>query len=502
MRPTWLLALGALALCACSSAESSTNSLEAVASTSQPLIRPGWYSLASASHSSFDVSMHLICAADANGTGDTVRCYRATQYGFESYETLVTNWGTGTGATHPIPGGYVKSVAILRRPDIALQPKRPNAAAYEIYALGSDNTVRYTSGISDRWYEGDNFKSYTTFMWPVSADGLPLQFKKIMWMNEDGLDNSYAGKRMLFAITYDNKLYRTDRSQSAWQLHTTGIKDMGHASGMGATFLTTSGWVWYDRFSDDPKDFSGYLPKYSAANITAVGGLWALTDAGAGGGCNETFCAQDDKRVIRFSWRTWSWETWLAQLQASGFNVQSGPESYMGNYFPLAQPQSCLENECIDPPACNQLRCIEPAVSPLVKGAIVDPNRFGSDYYPCAVFGTQSICFDHSFDLGPFVARYGQRAYFYNPDANQLPVPFHTCMPKWDDSTQDYDPSSCGDVCATEEDGTYCGFGTDRACRSGVCQACGGSGQPCCVGKLCPNGTNLSCGSDNRCYTP
>jgi hypothetical protein len=487
LKRTAVVALTLVVSIACSSGGATPDS--DVSAVDQSLLREGWKSLNSANHNvNLDVSTHLICSADPNVTADQVLCFRASGSTFENAEVVVTNWGVSKdpkSGFYRIAGGAVKSVSILRFRERILNPARPDAAVYKIYVLSADNVVRYTIGESDKFYEGDNFKKYSTFIAPVASNGAKLVFKKIMWMNEDGRNNDYVGKRRLFAITNDNKLYRTDASATAWQLHTINIKDMGHAGGLGATFLTTDGNVWYDVFSSDPNDFSGYLPRYAGANITAVGGLWALTDSGAGGSCDQSACAGDPQRILHFSWRKWKWEPWFNQLFDAGYDISL--------YFPLGNPVSCMQYDA------NGI-CTQPAVSPLIRDSIVDPHGFGTDHIFC---GSLGVCFDWRFELGPFVGDARQRVYFYSTGLiGEFPYPFHTCSDDWDDTRDEYIQGSCGNICTQREELSYCGgaAGTPQSCFSGTCQDCGAPGQPCCVGRVCPNGINVGCASDNRCY--
>jgi hypothetical protein len=464
------LVLSALLLSACGSGEAASSEPEAVESVTAAVMARGWKSLNGANHTlSMDVATHLGCSGDPNGTADQVRCFRPNADNMESSYIFPTNWGTTpTNGQYRIAGGAVKSVALLRRAETNVP--RPNAGYYEVFVLSADNVVRYTAGNSDiTSLSGNDFKSYTDFVQPKSSDGKSLYFRKIMWMNEDSLA-SLTGSRYLFALTYDGSLYRTGRHSPAWTLHTTGIKDMGDAGPIGATFLAADGRVWYDRFSDDPYDFSGFLPAYPGANITAVGGLYALTDYGKGGNCDTSGCNGDDRRVIHFSWKKWKWEPLPTQYS----NVQHP----IDKYFPLASPQTC---QTVDGTT---------ACSPQVKDQILDPHGFGSLYNPNASGSGRG------FDLGPFVGRIGSRIYYYNP-VGYFPAPFHACMPSWNSRNQTYDRSVCG--CAQKEDTDYCGVNERKSCLAGSCQSCGARGQPCCVGRSCPGSSSLVCLSDSRC---
>lgn len=466
------LSCSALLFAACGSGEATSSAPEPVGSVTEPLMARGWKSLNGANHTlSMDVATHLGCSGDPNGTADQVLCYRPNDDYMASSYIFPTNWGTTpTNGQYRIPGGAVKSVALLRRRETNVP--RPNAGFYEVFVLSGDNVVRYTSGNSDiTSLSGEDFKAYTSFIQPKSSDGKTLSFRKIMWMNEDS-SSTVTGRRYLFALTYDGSLYRTDRDAGAWTLHTTGIKDMGDAGPIGATFLGTDGRVWYDRFSDDPYDFSGFLPTYPTANITAVGGLYALTDFGKGGNCDTSGCYGDGLRVIHFSWKKWKWEPLHIQYNDVLHTIDK--------FYPLASPQTC---QAVD----GTTTC-----SPEVKDQILDPHGFGSLYNPNATGAGRG------FDLGPFVGRVGSRIYYYNP-VGFISAPFHACTAVWDSREKKYDRPDC--VCGLQEDTDHCGVNERKSCLGGTCQSCGALGQACCVGRTCPGGRYLTCESDSRCRT-
>ena len=470
----FLLSLGAVSS-ACGSGEPELAPSDPPAQISQAVSNMGWWSLNSSNHNTLmDASTHLICSADPNpGMTANVNCYapNASPY-FESATVLATNWGTNSGANgHVIPGGGVKAVSILKRADLNPGAAKPGRANYEIHVLCEDNVVRYTFGDSDKFYQTYHFKDYYDFIYPTASDGTSLSFRKIMWMNEDDIGDDTYGPTLLWGLTYEGKLYYSDFWGSPWEYYDQGVRDMGRVSGRGATFLMTDGRVWYDSFASNL--WAGWLPSFPSANIVAVGGLWALTDAGTGGRCTLTGCAGDANRVLHFDWTTFQWLPFgTALTQQGGWDLNAV------GYYPIAAPQNCS------------------ACSPEVFGSIVDPHGFGTDNYYF-----DSTWRANQFAIGPLVGRYGQRMYFYNPRGD-LPGQFQSCFTEWHaDGSGGYYSESCqSQPCTQQENGTPCR--SDGVCGGHSCWRCGHNGDPCCAGQTCPAGDGTMCnfyGSCSQC---
>jgi hypothetical protein len=332
-------------------------------------------------------------------------------------------------------------VAILKHTEV---PYRSGGGTYGVYVLTADSRVMVTNGDSDKAYQGTNFETYSLFLPPVSSTGQTLSFKKIVWINEDGMaGNDPAVTPYLVALTTDNNLYYTTYAGKPWQGYLPGVRDVSHLPGRGDTVLFTSGQVEFGAFSG-PWAWSGLLPSPpNGSTIVAVGGMYALTNDGCHGDCTNkisTFCTGDDTRILRFDWPTWKWEPYVARL------TEQNP-SHAASYYPISAGYICTN------------------CSPQISTSIIDPHGFGSNTVPPGN------------PVGPFVHDdSSQRLQFYSPQSAPLAYPLAVCT-----------GSSCAGSCGQRPDGTPCEFdqsngGAIRVCTAGLCQACGGTNQPLCPG--------------------
>jgi hypothetical protein len=403
-----------------------------------------WKSLGGSNFpSAVDVNTDLACVLGIFTPGQVI-CYFPDTLTTPAIPKI-TNWGSGcdssgSGCTGvPVASSPPKGVAILKHTQ---KPRRNGGAYYGIYVLLQDNRVMVTQGDSDHWFEGDNFKSYSLFVSPVSSTGQTLSFQKIVWVNEVGMSDFTVIPRLL-GLTTDNALYYTDPSRPAWQLFKQGVRDVSHLPGRGDTMVLTTGEVYYGAFNPI-NEWRGYLPPpLGGSNIVAVGGMYALTNDGCHGNCAEnmsTFCAGDDTRILHFDWLKWKWEplAWIAQQDSR----------FMNGYYPIEPGYTC--NGC----------------SPQITKTIVDPHGFGGNIAPI-----------DSFNVGPFVfTPVGQRIQYYNPPIRPILSELQQCM-----------NGACAGDCGQLLDGTPCppdGVGA-RVCENRQCKACGGAGQFPCPGLDC-----------------
>jgi len=403
---------------------------------------PAWWSLGGSNHMAFmDAGIDLICAISLSTVGQVI-CYTPPSTPDQVFPSHITNWGlNGGGDTNGVPiAPNTIPIAVALVKDTSL-PKRSGGGYYAVTVLLSDSTVMITFGNTEEFYQGDNFATYQPFVSPVTTDGQPLSLKKIIWMNEDaGADPKLPGP-YLWALSNDNKLYYD--AGGVWGFDSADVQDVSRIAGRGMTVLYTDGSIGYYDFQEGGY---GWLPNPPSENIVALGGLYALTDAGCGGDCsddNPTFCAGDDRRILHFNWLEWQWETFEDQLAQAGASV--------ANYYPFAPPYTCS------------------GCSPQMTESIVDPHGFGSNNDGA------------HFDVGPFVYwAGGSRIQFYTLQGG-LPGQFHWCNPS--------SFSACYVVCGTQLDGTPCLQidGTPGACRGTAlqCQPCGDVNQVPCPGLDC-----------------
>jgi len=404
-----------------------------------------WWSLGGTNLLPFvDVSTDLACGVSLSTVGQVV-CFLP-----DTYSTIavakITNWGGGCAANGssctgvPIASSPPRAVAILKHTE---KPARLGGSDYGVYVLLADSKVMVTRGESDHFYEGTNFKTYSLFISPVSSTGQSLSFKKIVWINEDGMADLSLTPRLL-ALTTDNALYYTDYSGAPWKHYIDGVRDMSHLPGRGDTIVFTNGQVHYGAFNPSGT-WRGYLPNPSGSSIVAVGGTYALTNDGCHGDCADnisTFCAGDDTRILHFDWPSWKWEPFASRLVLE-------KSSLADTYYPIGPNYTC------------------PNCSPQIAGSIVDPHGFGANVGPSG----------SPFNVGPFVNwAGGSRTQYYTPQNGLLPYPFPQCL-----------HSPCTGYCAELLDGTPCPADgpTARVCNWGTCQACGGTSQFPCPGLDC-----------------
>jgi hypothetical protein len=406
-----------------------------------------------------DVSTDLACAVSLASPGKVV-CYLPDTVS-TTPQAKDTNWGagctpSGTNCTGvPIESSAPEGVAILKHRE---KPTRNGGGNYGVYVLLADSRVMVTRGDSDHWFDGDNFRTYSLFMSPVSSTGQSLSFKKIVWINEDGMTDWTLVPRLL-ALTKDNQLYYTDLTGTAWKFYMDGVRDMSHLAGRGDTIVFTNGQVHYGAFNPSG-EYRGFLPNPPGETIVAVGGLYALTNDGCGGDCADnisTFCAGDDTRILRFNWPKYKWEPMVTRLTQENSGLAS-------RFYPIGAAYTCS--------GCG----------PQVSQSIVDPHGFGGN----------NLTASNSFNAGPFVfAAVGQRTHYYNPSV--LPFPFFQCT-----------NANCAGYCGQLSDGNPCppdGVGP-RVCDNRQCLACGGNGQLPCPGQDCsklPGGAAAGFMHGNRC---
>jgi hypothetical protein len=411
-----------------------------------------------------DVNTDLACAVSLANPG-AVMCY-LPDVASSPPQARITNWGAGctssSGTTQtctgvPVASSAPRGVAILKHREVA---RRNGGGNYGVYVLLADSRVMVTRGDTDHWFEGQNFKTYSLFMSPVSSTGQSLSFKKIVWINEDGMTDWTVIPRLL-ALTNDNQLYYTDLTGTAWKFYMDGVRDMSHLPGRGDTIVFTGGQVHYGAFNPS-SEYRGYLPNPPGETIVAVGGFYALTNDGCGGNCADnisTFCAGDDTRILRFDWPKYKWEPVVNRLAESNPGLAS-------SFYPIGAGYACS--------GCG----------PQVTTSIVDPHGFGGN----------NLNTSSSFNTGPFVyAAVGSRTHYYNPQPTALPSPVFQCK-----------NGDCGGYCGHLSDGSPCpadGVGP-RVCDNQQCVACGGTNQFPCPGLDCsklPGGAAAGFMHRNRC---
>jgi len=404
---------------------------------------PAWWSLGGGNFKPYaDASNDLVCGVSVSDPGQ-VHC--SVPSGAQGELTSkITNWGVPhlpSGETAPIRANATPIAVALRK---WTEPPwktryRPGGAHYNLYVLFSDSYVFVTNGDSDHFYEGENFKSYLFYQAPTAWDGENLTFKKIIVANEDFALDPNMEPAAIYALTNDNRLFYKTDTMGSWMGFDNNVQDMGHLPGHGMTILYTDGTLTYR--SLDFRTWNGTLPKPTGFNITAVGGTYALTDAGCGGACADnmsTFCAGDDDRILHFNWSKWKWERLQDQLAP-----------YAAQYYPMEPVYVC------------------PNCSPQWGVSIVDPHGLGSNA-------------SASFDLGPFVYwTGGQRVRFYNMKT-ALQGEVHQCAPQAS--------GTCSGPCAMQTDGTPCPGNVPSVCFQKVCQPCGAIGGRACPEQACNGG--------------
>jgi hypothetical protein len=417
-----------------------TNNPGASTGASSPLPSPAWANLGGGNFMPYaDASNDLVCGVSISSPGQVACFVPSATKGELDYK--ITNWGGAPPTGAPIWENVTPiAVALAKWTDL---PTRAGGAHYTLFVLLSDSTVVNTDGESDHFYEGQNFKSYRFFIPPFTYDGEHLSFKKIVYANEDFGRDPDMEPQALYALTNDNRLFFKAPGSTWWRPFESNVQDMGHMPGHGMTVLYTDGSLSY--FSLDFRTWNGRLPNPSGFNIIAVGGTYALTDAGCGGACAaniSTFCAGDDDRILHFNWAKWKWERLQDQLAP-----------YAAQYYPMEPVYVC------------------PNCSPQWGLSIVDPHGLGSNAFP-------------SFDLGPFVYwSGGQRVRFYNMKTD-LQGELHQCTPQTS--------GTCSGPCAMQTNGTPCPGNVPSVCYQKVCQACGGEGQRACPALACASGMSPS----------
>jgi hypothetical protein len=148
---------------------------------------PAWWSLGGGNFKPYaDASNDLVCGVSISDPGQ-VYCF-VPEGAAGELTTKITNWGVPhlpSGATAPIRANATPIAVALRKWTERNPQPRFGGAHYNLYVLFSDSYVYVTSGDSDHFFQGENFKSYLPYVAPIAWNGENLTFKKIIWANED-----------------------------------------------------------------------------------------------------------------------------------------------------------------------------------------------------------------------------------------------------------------------------------------------------------------------------